>query len=152
MLSRTGEPEETELPDLHARPQGDRQVGDVAQFESDVPGEPRIDEPSGGVGEQPKTPQGGLPLKPPSKIVGKLHALKGRPKHKLTRMQHERLVIIGLDQGGEIVLLLAGVDVRVPRVVEDPKEPIKPNVDTRRLDHRLVKRFEPKPPGSKFLA
>ena len=49
-----GQPEQAQLADLHPRPQGDRQIRDVGQLEGDVAGEPRIDEPRGGVGQQPE--------------------------------------------------------------------------------------------------
>src|SRR3954447_18006638 len=51
VLRRGAEPEEAQLADLHPRPELDRQRGDVAQLESDVPAEPRIDEPGRRVGE-----------------------------------------------------------------------------------------------------
>ena len=48
---RTG-PEKAELPDLHPRPQLDRQRRDVGQLQRDVPREPRVDPPSRRVREQ----------------------------------------------------------------------------------------------------
>ena len=53
-LGRTGEPEEAELADLHARPQLDRQGGHVGQLERHVAGEAGVDEARGRVGEQPE--------------------------------------------------------------------------------------------------
>jgi len=145
MLGRTGQLEETQLPDLHARPERDRQVGDVGQLERDVPLKTRIDEPGGRVSEQPKPPKGGLPFKPASQVIRQLDGLKGRPEHELPRMQHERRVVNSLDQSGQVILLLPRIDVRVLGVVEHPEEPVKPNVDTRRLDHGVVKGINPKP-------
>src|SRR5664279_747286 len=36
MFGGAGQPQQAQLTDLHARPQGDRQVGDVGQLEGDV--------------------------------------------------------------------------------------------------------------------
>ena len=49
VLGRRREPEEAQLPDLHARPQLDRQRGDVAELEGDVPREAGVDESGGRV-------------------------------------------------------------------------------------------------------
>jgi hypothetical protein len=61
-------------------------------------------------------------------------------------VQHERVVAVGLDQRGQVVLLLRGVDVRVPGVVEDPEEPIQTDVDARGLHERLVVGLDAQPP------
>src|SRR2546423_8965254 len=45
VLGRRGQPEDAELTDLHARPQGDRQIGHIGQFQRHMPGEPGVDEP-----------------------------------------------------------------------------------------------------------
>src|SRR5438132_9265171 len=44
VLSWRRQPEDAQLADLHARPQGHRQIGHIGQFERHVPGVPRIDE------------------------------------------------------------------------------------------------------------
>jgi hypothetical protein len=44
-------------------------------------------------------------------------------------MQHERLVIVGLDQPGQVRLLHRRVDVRVAVVLEDPEEPVHADID-----------------------
>ena len=97
-LGRAGQPEQAELPDLHSRPQGDRQVGHVGQLERDVPGEPRVDEPGGGVGEQPEPAQRALALQPAGQVVGQRHRLERGAEHELARVQHERLVVGRLDR------------------------------------------------------
>jgi hypothetical protein len=53
-------------------------------------------------------------------------------------VQHERLVALGLDQRGQVVLLLGRVDVGVPGVVEHPEEPVEPDVDARGLHQPRV--------------
>jgi len=57
VLAGRGEPEEAELPDLHAGVELDRQRGDVGQLEGDVTREPGVDEAGGGVGEQAEPPE-----------------------------------------------------------------------------------------------
>src|SRR5882757_4625704 len=51
VLRRAGQPEKAQLADLHAWPEGDRQVRHVGQLEGDVAAEPGVDEARGGVGE-----------------------------------------------------------------------------------------------------
>jgi hypothetical protein len=57
-------------------------------------------------------------------------------------MQDERLVARRLDQARELWLLGGWVDVRITVVLKDSEEPIEPNVDTRRLDHRVIEGVE----------
>ena len=64
--------------------------------------------------------------------------LERRAEHELARVQHERLVAVGLDQRGQVVLLQRRVDVGVPGVVEDPEEPVEPDVDARGLHQPRV--------------
>ena len=48
------------------------------------------------------------------------------------------MVAVDLDELGQLLLLDLDVDVRVAVVVEDPEEPVDPDVDARRLQERLV--------------
>ena len=47
MLGRTGQPKDAQLTDLHARPQRDRQVGDVGKLQGDVAAEAGVNEAGG---------------------------------------------------------------------------------------------------------
>ena len=55
MFGRTGQAEQTELPNLHPGEEFDGQCRNVGQLEGHMPREARIDEACGGVGEQSKT-------------------------------------------------------------------------------------------------
>jgi CO/xanthine dehydrogenase FAD-binding subunit len=57
-------------------------------------------------------------------------------------VQDERLVAVRLHLAGQVRLLLGGVDVRVPVVLEHAEEAVEPHVDARRLHHRLVVRLQ----------
>ena len=61
-------------------------------------------------------------------------------------MEDERFVIQDLDQLGQILHALLDVDIGVPRVPEDPEEPVDPDVDARRLDQLLVEGVDSDPP------
>ena len=68
--------------------------------------------------------------------------LERRGEHELARVEHERLAVVHLDQRGEVVLLLGGVDMGVQVVVEDPEPPVEADVDAGRLDQLGVERLE----------
>ena len=51
-----------------------------------------------------------------------------------------------LEQAGEIGLLLAGVDMRIPMVLEHAEPAIQANVDTRGLHHAGVEWVDGDPP------
>ena len=48
----------------------------------------------------------------------------------------------GLDQGGQLVLLLGRIDVGVAGVVEDPEQVVQPHVHARRLHQGVVERVD----------
>ena len=62
-------------------------------------------------------------------------------------MQDERLALLGLDEGGQVVLTLGGVDVGVSGVVEDPEEVVESDIDAGRLDQAVVERIDTEPAG-----
>ena len=129
VLGGRGQPEEAELADLHPRVELDRQRRDVGQLQGDVAGEPRVDEAGRRVGEQPQPAQRGLALDPRGDVVGQGHHLVRRAQHELARVQDERLLALRLDQPGQVGLVGGRVDVRVAMVLEDPEEPVQPDVD-----------------------
>jgi len=51
---------------------------------------------------------------------------------------------------GQVRLILGGIDERVLVVVEQAEEPIKANVDTRRLHHVEVEGFQSNAAGGEF--
>lgn len=132
-----GQPQQAQLADLHAGPQGDRQVGDVGELERDVPGKKAggVDETGGGVGEQAEAAERRLAFQTPGEVVGQGAALQRRAEDEFTRVQDERFAMLGgFNQAGELVLLFGGgVDVGVAGVVEDPEQAVQPDVDARRL-------------------
>src|SRR5690606_4107766 len=66
---------------------------------------------------------------------------------ELAGVQHERLGGAGVDQAGEVRLVLGRIDHRVAVVVEEPEVPIQPDVDAGRLDHLRLVRVQPHAAG-----
>ena len=62
-------------------------------------------------------------------------------------MQDKRVVVIGLDQPGQVGLLHGRVDVRVAVILEDPEVPVQPDIDAGRLDEFGIVRVELDPSG-----
>src|SRR6476620_6259236 len=147
VLARRGEPEEAELADLHARVELDRQRRDVGELEGHVPGEAGVDEAGGRVREQAQPAELRLALHACGDVVGQRHHLVGRPEDELARVQDERLVTLRLDLAGQLGLVGGRVDVGVAMVLEDPEEPVEPDVDAGRLQHLRVPRIERDPAG-----
>jgi hypothetical protein len=85
VLGGAGEAEEAELADLHARPQLDRQGGDVGELEGDVAGEARVDEARRRVREQAQAAEAGLALEPRGDVVRQRDDLEGGGQHELAR-------------------------------------------------------------------
>src|SRR5690348_15082985 len=147
MLCGRTEPEEAELPDLHARVELDRQGGDIGQLERHAAGEAGVDEARRSVGEQAEPAQRRLALDAGGDVVGQSDPLVRRPEDELTGVQDEGLVALGLDLPGQVGLIRGGIDVRVHMVLEDPEVAIQAHVDARRLEHRLVPRVHHDPLG-----
>lgn len=141
------EPEHAQLADLHAGPELDGERGEVGQLQGDVPAEPRVDEPGGGVGDEPEPPEGRLALEPGGQIIGQGDDLVRGGEHELPGMQDERLVPLRLHQPRQIGLLDRGVDVGVPVILEHPEVPVQPHIDAGRLHHGLVIGIDPYPSG-----
>ena len=99
-------------------------------------GEARVDKPAVEWVSRPSRPSARLALKPAGDVVGQRDDLVGGPEHELARVQDERLVVVGLDQPGQVGLLHRRVDVRVAVVLEHPEVAVQPDVDARRLDER----------------
>jgi hypothetical protein len=65
-------------------------------------------------------------------------------------MQHKRFALSRFHQAGQLILLLRGVDVGVPRVVENPKQRVESDVDARRLHQGVVEGVNSQPPSGDF--
>ena len=65
-------------------------------------------------------------------------------------MQNEGFAFGGFDQGGQLVLLLRRVDVRVAGVVENPEQAVQPDVDAGGLHHRVIERVDAETSSSDF--
>src|SRR3984957_11159833 len=65
-------------------------------------------------------------------------------------MQHKRLALSRFHQAGQLILLPRGVDVGVPRVVENPKQSVESYVDARRLHQGVVEGINSQPPSGDF--
>jgi hypothetical protein len=94
------------------------------------------------VREQPEPPQAALALQPPRQLVTQRDDLERGRQHELARVQHERLTRRHLHLGGQLVLPLGRVDVRVQVVVEHSEEPVQPHVDAGRLHERRLERLQ----------
>ena len=57
-------------------------------------------------------------------------------------MKHERLVTLGLDQRGQLVLLQRRVDVGVAGVDEDSEKAVQSHVDAGGLEQLVVERVD----------
>ncbi len=108
VLRRRGQPEEAELPDLHARVELDRQRRDVGELERHVAGEAGVHEARGRVREQPEPPERALALHARGDVVGQRDDLVRRAEGELPRVQDERLVAVRLDDPGEVGLVGRG--------------------------------------------
>ena len=95
----------------------------------------------------PSRPSDDLPSSRPARSSGSVHSSSVDPEHELAGMQHERLALGRLDEGGQLVLPQGRVDVGVAGVVEDPEQVVEADVDARRLDQAVVERVDPQPPG-----
>jgi NAD+ synthase len=150
LLGRRRQPDETELADLHAGPELDRQCRDVRQLERDVSTESRVDEACGGVGEKAEPTKRALAFQTRGHVIRKRHEFVGGTEHELPRMQDERLIGRGLDEPGEIGLVDSRVDEWILVVVEESEKAVEPHVDARRLDHRRIVGLEPDASGVEF--
>ena len=112
--------------------------------------EARVDEAGRRVGQQAEPAEAGLAFQPGGQVVRQLHDLVRRAEDELARVQHQRLVRLALDQAGQVGLLQPRVDHGVLVVVEQPEEPVQPDVDAGRLDHGVVVRREDDPAGVDF--
>src|SRR3954464_8380216 len=101
--------------------------------------------------QQPEATEARLALQPPGKLVAEGDHLERRGEHELARVQNERLTVGDLEHGGEVVLLLRRVDVRVQMVVEDPEEAVEPDVDAGRLHQRGIERLQLKLTGLELV-
>ena len=93
-----------------------------------------------------------LALEQAREVVRQRAPLQRRAKDELAGMQDEGLALLRLDQRGEVVLAYRGVDVGVPRVVEDPEQVVQPDVDAGGLDQAVVEGVDAQPPRGDFGA
>jgi hypothetical protein len=66
--------------------------------------------------------------------VAKGNKLKGGTQDELARVQDESLVLVDLDEPGEVILLLARVDEWVLVVIKKPEESVQSNIHAGWLD------------------
>ena len=91
---------------------------------------------------RPRRPKGRLALEPCDEVVGQPDPLERRAEHELAGVEDERLLVVDLDELGQLLLRLLDVDVRIAGVVEDPEEAVDAHVDARGLDQLLVERVD----------
>ena len=73
-----------------------------------MPGESRVDESGGGVGQQPQAPQTRLALQTGGDVVGQGDALVGGAQDEFAGVQDEGLVAADVDQVGQPLLVGGG--------------------------------------------
>ena len=142
MVGWAGKAEETELADLHARVELDRQIRHVGEFQGDVPAESRIDESRSGVGEQPQPSQGRLAFQTSRNVVGELNEFIGGAQHEFAWMQNKGLVVCDGDQTRQFRLVFRRINHRVTVVLEDRKSAIQAHVNAGWLHHNRIPRRE----------
>src|SRR6266566_7029409 len=79
-----------------------------------------------------------LALEPRDEVVGKADPLKRGAEYELAGVEDEGLVVVDLDELGQILLRFLDVDERVARIVEDAEVAVDPYVHARGLEQRLV--------------
>ena len=90
----------------------------------------------------PSLPRARLSFQSRDEVVRQGYALERRAEHELARVEDERLVPLDLDELGQPFLLSLDVDVGVAGVPEDPKHPVDPHIEARRLHQRGVVRVD----------
>jgi hypothetical protein len=115
-----------------------------------VAAEAGVNEAGGRMCQQAQASQRGFALQSPGQVVGQRAGLQRGAEHELAGMQHERLPFIRFHQAGELILLLCGVDVGVPGVIENPEQTVETNVDAGRLHQGVVEGINSQPPGGNF--
>ena len=105
--------------------------------------ESRIHESGGCVREQPESTERRLALDTSSEIIRQRDDFIGAAQNELTGMQYECLIRTYFYCSREIRLFLTRIDERLAMVLECAEEPIKSNIDGRRLDHGWLERLEP---------
>ena len=121
VLGRRRQPEEAQLPDLHAGPQLDRQRPTLASSSVTSPKNPGSMNPAVEWVIRPRRPR----LTCPRAVRRRRragHGLVGGLQHELPRVQAERLTLLHLDQAGEVGCS-RGVDHQ-DFGVEEPEQPV----------------------------
>jgi hypothetical protein len=114
--------------------------------------EARINEPGGDVGQQTETRERGLSIEPRDEVVGDPHALERAGEHELVRVQDEGAAVFDLDELGEILLRLLGIDERRGVVAEHAEVAVDAQVDRRRLNAVFQQRIDHDATGGELLA
>ena len=113
-------------------------------------GKPGVDPARRGVREEPQPAETRLALQPPGDVVRQRNDFVRGGEDKLTGVQDEGLLAVGLDQAGQVWLLYRRVDVRLAVVLEHSEVPVQPYVDAGRLDKLRCVRVELHPPGTEL--
>ena len=114
-------------------------IGRFATFESSsvtCPSQPGSMNPAVEWMSRPEPAEARLPFESRDEVVGERDALERGPEHELAGVEDERLVVVDLDELGEILLVRLHVDVRVAGVAEHSEVAVDANVEARRL-HQL---------------
>ena len=83
-----------------------------------------------------------LPFQPCDEVVGELRRARRRAEDELPGVEDEGVVVVDLDQLGEVVLGLLRVDERRRVVAEHPEVAVDVEVDRARLHARVVERVD----------
>ena len=92
----------------------------------------------------PRRPSDDLPSSRPARSSGSEHRSSVAPRTNSPGCEHERLALLRLDEGGQVVLAHRRVDVGVAGVVEDAEQVVQPDIDARRLDQAFLERIDAK--------
>ncbi len=139
---RSVERHERQLGDRQTWVEPDRHACQVVELERQRPLEARVAETRRRVDDQAQSPETRLALDPRDDVIGDLNPLERAPETELAGVDDERIAGWDDDLLSQVRRRVAQVDRRGPVVVKDAERVSKPQIDTGRLDHRRIPRFD----------
>jgi len=141
-LGRSVERHERELRDGQSGPELDRDPRQIGDLQGQRTLEARVDEPRGGVDDEPEAAEARFAFDSCHHVVGQPHPLQRPPQGELPGVDDEGRILVDHHLLGEIRRRLAQVDPGDPVVVEDPERVAEAQVHRGGLDHPRVPRVD----------
>ena len=139
------------MANLHSVVERYGQPRQVAQFQGQVPFPSRVHKPGCRVNDQPDSTERAFAFNPGYQVLGEFDVLSGTTQDKIARMQNERLVLGNLDQIAEGFQAFLYINIGSLVVAKNQDFPIKMQVNTGRLNIRIVLRMDYDSPLSQSL-